>query len=228
MTTVRVIVADDQLLVRSGICMLLATEADLDVVGEAEDGTIAVEMVRALQPDVVLMDVSMPGLTGVEATRLITADAFSADPGRPVKVLMMTGYNVDVAVFDALRAGASGFLLKDAAPTELVRAVREVAAGGGWLDPAVTLSLVREFAARPEPALRTPAELARLTGREREVLILVAHGLTNAEIAARLHVGEGTVKTHLGRIFTKLGLRDRAQAVVAAYQSGLVTVPSRP
>jgi DNA-binding NarL/FixJ family response regulator len=220
--TIRVLLADDQPLVRAGIAMLLEAEPDMEVVAGTDDGAEAVARARALQPDVVVMDVRMPGVDGVEATGRITADGFSADGDNPVKVLILTTYHVDEAVYAALRAGASGFLLKDAVPAELVAAVRAVAAGEAWLDPAVARNLLREFAARPDPNVPTPAELRRLSAREVEVLRLVAHGLSNAEIAERLVVGEATVKTHLGRVFIKLGLRDRAQAVVAAYQTGLV------
>jgi DNA-binding NarL/FixJ family response regulator len=217
---IRVVVADDQPLVRGGFAMILSAESDIQVVSEASDGIQAIEQAAALQPDVVLMDVRMPGIDGVEATQRITADGFSDDD--PVKVLILTTYNVDEAVYAAIRAGASGFLLKDAAPHDLVAAVRAVAAGDGWLAPAVARGLVREFAARPQRWTPGPVELDRLTPRERHVLTLVAHGLSNAEIAEYLVVGVATVKTHFGRILTKLGLRDRAQAVVLAYRSGLV------
>jgi DNA-binding NarL/FixJ family response regulator len=219
---IRVLLADDQPLVRAGIAMLLAAQSDIEIVGESGDGAQAVSQAASLQPDVIVMDVRMPTMDGVEATRLATADTFAADRDRPVKVLVLTTYNADETVYAALRAGASGFLLKDAAPAELVAAVRAVAAGDGWLDPSVTRAMLHEFAARPQPCVRTPAELARLTPREREVLVLVAHGLSNTEIAGRLFIGEGTVKTHLGRILVKLSLRDRAQAVATAYQTGLV------
>lgn len=225
---IRVVVADDQPLVRSGIAMILAGEPDIDVVAEAENGETAVELTARLQPDLVLMDVRMPGMDGVEATRTITSDGFCRDPDAPVKVLMLTTYNAQDAVHQALRAGASGFLLKDAVPTELVRAVQVVAAGNAWLDPAVTSELIKEFALRHDPLRPTPAQLDHLTPRERDVLVLVAHGLSNADIAARLVIGEATVKTHFGRILMKLHLRDRAQAVVAAYQSGLVQPGTAP
>ncbi|WP_233558716.1 response regulator [Micromonospora radicis] len=213
---IRVLLADDQPLVRSGIAMLLAAEPDIEVVGECGDGAEALASARRLRPDVVLMDVRMPGVDGVAATRAIAAD----DTG--VRVLVLTTYHVDDAVRAALRAGASGFLLKDAVPAELTMAVRAVAAGEAWLDPAVTRSLLTEFAAlgaQPGPAA---AELARLTDRERQVLVQMAYGLSNAEIAARLHIGDATVKTHVGRVLMKLGLRDRAQAVAAAYRGGLM------
>jgi DNA-binding NarL/FixJ family response regulator len=219
---IKVLVVDDQDLVRGGIVMLLSAEPDIEVVGEAADGAEAVDKALQLQPDVVLMDVRMPGLDGVEATQQITEDQFSRDSDRPVKVLILTTYHLDDAVYGALRAGASGFLLKNAVPAELVRALHAVAAGDAWLDPAVARGLLNEFAARPDQARTTPVAMRQLTARERDVLILVARGLSNAEIAERLFIGEATVKTHFGRVLMKLGLRDRVQAVVAAYESGLV------
>lgn len=220
------LVVDDQPVVRAGIEMLLKLESDLELVGGAGDGVRAIEQCRQLQPDVVVMDVRMPGVDGVEATRQITKDTFAADANRPIKVLILTTYNVDEAVYAAVRAGASGFLLKDAVPDELVRAIRAVADGDGWLDPAVTRNLLKEFAARPEPLVLTGAELSQLTAREREVFILVGHGLSNGEIAERLVISEATVKTHLGRVLMKLGLRDRSQAIVAAYRNRLITFDS--
>ncbi|MET8689171.1 response regulator transcription factor [Streptomyces sp. NPDC004732] len=221
---IRVLIADDQAMVRSALAMLLTGEDGIEVVGEAADGAEAVALAAGLRPTVVVMDVRMPGTDGVEATRQITADAF---PGE-TRVLVLTTYNVSEAVYQALRAGASGFLLKDAAPGELVSAVQALADGDGWLDPAVIADMLAEFAARPERIRPAPAELAALTCREREVLVLVAHGLSNSEIAAHLFIGEATVKTHIGRILLKLGMRDRAQAVAAAYQSGLVAPGSSP
>jgi DNA-binding NarL/FixJ family response regulator len=220
--SIRVILVDDQPLIRGGLAMLLAAEADIDVVGEADDGVQAVEQAISLQPDVVVMDVSMPRMDGVEATRRVTSDSFSRHPDRTVKVLILTTYNLDETVYAALRAGASGFLLKEAVPAELARAVRAIAAGDGWLDPAITLGLLKEFAARPDSHLPTPAQLEQITPREREVLALIAYGLSNAEVAERLFISEGTVKTHYGRTLMKLGLRDRAQAVAVAYHTGLV------
>ena len=219
---IRVLLADDQPLVRAGLAMLLNAEPDIEVVAQAGDGAQAVEEAGRLQPDVVVMDVRMPVVDGVEATRQIAADGFSKNADRQVKVLILTTYHADETVYAALRAGASGFLLKDAAPEELTQAVQAVAGGEAWLHPAVARRLLDEFAARPDPHTPTPAEMQQLTAREREVLVLVAHGLSNGEIAVRLFVGEATVKTHLARVFVKLGLRDRAQAVVAAFQSGLV------
>jgi DNA-binding NarL/FixJ family response regulator len=219
---IRVVIADDQPLVRSGIAMILSGESDIEVIGEARDGEEAISLAARLQPDIVLMDVRMPGMDGVTATRTIASDQFSRNPDAPVKVLMLTTYNVQDSVYHALRAGASGFLLKAAVPEEIVRAVRNVAMGNGWLDPAVTAELISEFASRQDPLRPTPAEMSELTSRERQVLILVAQGLSNTEIAVDLVISEATVKTHFGRILMKLRLRDRAQAVVVAYQTGLV------
>jgi len=213
-----VLIVDDQELVRTGFRVVLESESDLEVVGEAGDGAEAVEIARTLRPDVVLMDVRMPVLDGIEATRRIRdgLDANSAP-----RVLVLTTFDLDEHVYAALRAGASGFLLKDVKAAQLVEAVRTVAAGDALIAPAVTKRLMVEFAARPaEP--EPPPELAELTPRELEVLELVARGLSNGEIAKRLVVGEATVKTHVTRILTKLGLRDRVQAVVLAYESGIV------
>ncbi|MFC4945591.1 response regulator [Pseudonocardia sp. GCM10023141] len=219
---IRVIVADDQPLVRSGLAMLLDAADDVEIVGEAADGQEAVTGAQQLQPDIVVMDVRMPVMDGVEATRRITADGFSRNPDAPVKVLVLTTYHVDHTVHEALRAGASGFLLKDTAPADLLAATRAVAAGDAWLQPAVARDLLAEFAARPDPRAPDAGLLARLTPREREVLVLVAQGRTNVEIAESLFVGEVTVKTHVGRIFMKLELRDRVHAVITAYEHGIV------
>jgi DNA-binding NarL/FixJ family response regulator len=219
---IRVLIAEDQPVVRAALATLLNTEANIEVVGTVGDGAQAIEQARALQPDVVVMDLRMPEVDGVEATRCITDDEFSAQADKLIKVLVLTTYNVDVAVVNALRAGASGFVLKDAVPGDLIRAIESVAAGDGWLDPAVTGTLLKEFTARSEPVMRTRAELGQLTAREREVLVLVGHGLSNSEVASRLFIGEATVKTHLGRVLTKLGLRDRSQAIAAAYKNGLI------
>ena len=213
--TIRVVVADDQALMRGGFRMILDAEDDLEVVGEAIDGTDAVRAVERLRPDVVVMDVRMPTMDGIEATRRVTA----SEP--PPKVLILTTFDLDEYVYDALRAGASGFLLKDRPPEELVAAVRIVASGEALLAPSVTRRLIAEFASRPEPVI-APAGLDDLTEREREVLVLMAQGASNAEIAGRLFVAETTVKTHVGHVLRKLDLRDRAQAVVFAYESGLV------
>jgi DNA-binding NarL/FixJ family response regulator len=211
---IRVVIADDEPLVRRGIALILRAEHDIDVVGEAGDGVAVGHLVASAHPDVVVMDVRMPEVDGVEATRRLAGS-------RP-RILMISTYNVDAAVAAALRAGAAGFVLKDAAPAELVSAVRAVHDGEGWLDPGVTRTLISEFAARPPETPPTLAALARLTPREREVLVLVAHGMTNVEIAEHLIVGASTVKTHLQRILCKLGLRGRTDAVVTAYRSGMV------
>jgi DNA-binding NarL/FixJ family response regulator len=217
---IRVLVADDQALVRTGFRMILDTEDGIDVVAQAADGVEAVELARRHVPDVVLMDVRMPRLDGIEAAARLVGPG--ADPPVPVRVLMLTTFDLDDYVYAALRNGASGFLLKDTPPEDLVRAIRVVAAGEALLAPTVTRRLIEELSqvpARPAP----PPGLATLTDREREVLGLVARGLSNGEIAAELILGETTVKTHVGRILTKLGLRDRVQAVVLAYESGLIT-----
>jgi DNA-binding NarL/FixJ family response regulator len=223
--SLRVVIADDQALVRAGFRMILEADADVQVVGEAADGEQAVSAVRRLDPDVVLMDVRMPVLDGLEATRRILSDRNS--PPRP-RVIMLTTFDVDEYVFTALRAGASGFLLKDVSPEQLVAAVRLVAAGDALLAPSITRRLVERFAAPDRGALRGAPSieidgLSTLTGREREVLVLMARGMSNSELAEHLMLSEATVKTHVARILGKLGLRDRVQAVVVAYESGLVT-----
>jgi DNA-binding NarL/FixJ family response regulator len=212
-----VLIVDDQALVRGGFRLILDTTPDLDVVGEAADGAEGVRKTRALRPDVVLMDVRMPGMDGLEATR-----ALLADPGASYRILILTTFDLDEYVYQALQAGASGFLLKDAPPEALIHGVRTVAAGDTLLAPAVLTRLVAEYVDRPRPD--AAGALAALTGREREVLQCVGRGLSNVEIAALLHLSEATVKTHVTRTFTKMGLRDRAQAVVTAYETGLVQV----
>jgi DNA-binding NarL/FixJ family response regulator len=216
---VRVVVADDQELVRSGFVMIVDAQPDLVVVGEAADGEEAVTVARREHADVVLMDVRMPRVDGIEATRRLAG----ADVADPVKVVILTTFDLDEYVFEALRAGASGFLLKDVRREDLVQAVRVVAAGEALLAPAVTRRLIEDFARRPAAlAPRVAAELDRLTPREREVLELIGRGRNNAEIGAELYVGEATVKTHVGRVLMKLDLRDRVQAVIFAYEAGLV------
>lgn len=215
---IRVALADDQSLVRAGFRMLLQAEDDITVVGEVDDGAAAIALARTAKPDVVLMDVRMPGMDGLEATRQITADPALA----AVRILILTTFELDEYVFEALRSGASGFLVKHTDPPELLHAVRVVAAGEALLSPSVTRRLIAEFASRPARRGATPAALAALTDREREVVGLVAEGLTNDEIAAELVVSPATARTHVSRAMMKLAARDRAQLVVFAYQSGLV------
>ncbi|MFD7834262.1 response regulator [Streptomyces sp. NPDC059761] len=214
---IRVLLADDQALVRAGFRALLDAQPDIEVAGEAADGAEAVRLARGLRPDIALMDIRMPGLDGLAATRTITSD-----PGlAAVKVVMLTTFELDEYVFEAIRSGASGFLVKDTEPEELLRAVRAVVAGDALLSPGVTRRLIAEFAARSK-APEAAAGLDRLTEREREVMALVGLGLSNAEIARRLVVSPLTAKTHVSRTMIKLGARDRAQLVVLAYESGLV------
>jgi DNA-binding NarL/FixJ family response regulator len=213
---IRVVLADDQEMIRAGLRMLLDFQPDLEVVGEASDGVEVVEVVARTRPDVVLMDVRMPRCDGIEAARRVLAG------GADVGVVVLTTFDEDASLADALAAGVSGFLLKTAPPEQLLHAVRTVAAGNGLLDPAVTLRVIAASARSPRPDGRAAALLETLTARETEVLRLVAEGLTNAEIAARLFLGEATVKTYLSRMLTKLDLRDRVQAVAFAFRSGLV------
>jgi DNA-binding NarL/FixJ family response regulator len=215
---IKVLIADDQAMVREGFGALLAAQPDLLIVGEVGNGAEAVAAARRLDPDVVLMDVRMPVLDGLSATRQLLGDRRADRP----RVLILTTFDLDDYVYEALRAGASGFLLKDAPAADLVHAVRVIAAGDALLAPAVTRRLIAEFAARPRPDRPRPTALSALTARETEVLRLIARGRSNGEIAADLVVAEQTVKTHVSRILGKLGLRDRAQAVVLAYESGLV------
>jgi len=218
---VRIVIADDQALVRAGLATLLDSQPGLTVVGQAGTGEEAVQLARKLAPDVVLMDIRMPVLNGLAATRRILS-APPAPGAHPVRVVVLTTYDLDEYVYEALRAGASGFLLKHAPPEELLLGVRAAADGGALLSPQVTRRLVAEFAARRPAARQPPPELARLTPREREVLDLVISGRSNTEIAGALFVSQSTVKTHLGHILDKLGLRDRVQAVVFGYEHGLV------
>ncbi|HYN92730.1 MAG TPA: response regulator transcription factor [Pilimelia sp.] len=217
--TIRVVIADDQAMGREGFGALLGAQSDITVVGDAADGAQAVAVARRLAPDVVLMDVRMPELDGLAATRQLLGDRATVDAP---KVIILTTFDLDDYVYEALRAGASGFLLKDAPAADLVAAVRIVAAGEALLAPSVTRRLIAEFAARPGPSRPRPVSLRELTPRETEVLRLIARGRSNSEIAADLVVAEQTVKTHVGRILAKLALRDRAQAVVLAYEAGLV------
>jgi DNA-binding NarL/FixJ family response regulator len=225
---ITVLLADDHPLIRKGFRLILDAEPDIEVVGEASDGTAAVSLATALRPDVVLMDVRMPGRDGIEATRDMGA------AGLPSKVLILTTFDLDDYVYSGLRAGASGFLLKDTQPDDLAAAIRTVAAGDAVLAPGATRRLIRQFATRqPEhteqPSSRRAEQIRRaLTGREQDVFALVAAGMSNSEIAARLHLSTGTVKIHVGRILAKLGLRDRIQAVVLAYETALITPGSQP
>jgi DNA-binding NarL/FixJ family response regulator len=214
-----VLIVDDQALVRAGFRMILDAEEDIDVAGEAADGADAVAEARRLKPDVILMDVRMPQVDGIEATRRVLAD------GLDTKVVMLTTFDMDEYVYDALRAGASGFLLKDVPPEQLVAGIRAVAQGDALLAPSVTRRVIEEFVRRPPASVQTmPPEVAELTARELEVLQLVAKGLSNAEIAKELFVSETTVKTHVAHVLTKLAVRDRVQAVVLAYECGLAGV----
>ena len=217
---IRVLIVDDQMMVREGFSVLLGAMPDIEVVGEAVNGREAIAQVATLRPDVVLMDIRMPELNGIEATReIVAADA-------DAKVLVLTTFDLDEYVYQALRAGASGFLLKDASARQLAEGVRVVAAGEALLAPTVTKRLINEFAKAPANSSRPPAmaQIGELTERETEVLVLIAQGLSNVEIAAHLVVAESTIKTHVSRILVKLGLRDRTQAAVFAYEAGLVRV----
>ena len=214
--TLRVLIADDQPLARTGLRKIFDADPEIEVVGEAEDGLDAVELAKRRDPDVVVMDIRMPRLDGLEATRRILKD------GDNRRVLVLTTFDLDEYVYGALQAGASGFMLKDAPPEELLTAVRVIARGDALLAPAVTRRVVEHFGALPQPSPELKERLAELTAREREVLEIVAQGRTNAEIAAELVLGEGTVKTHVRSLLAKLGARDRVQAVIFAYESGMV------
>jgi DNA-binding NarL/FixJ family response regulator len=215
--TIRVLIADDQALVRGGFRLIVDAAPDMTVVAEAADGAGAVSAAREHHPDVVLMDIRMPGVDGIEATRLITG----SQDTRETRILVLTTFDLDEYVFAALRAGASGFLLKDTSPEDLLAAIRVVAAGDALLGPKITRHLIEEFTRRPEREVAP--DLAVLTEREQEVLVEIAHGLTNAELAERLHMSPATAKTHVSRLLAKLDARDRAQLVIVAYETGLVT-----
>ena len=214
---IRVLVADDEALVRGGISMILEAQPDMEVVAEAADGAEAIRLCREVAPDVALLDVRMPGLTGIDATRQIVAQ-----PGSPVRVLILTTFDDDEYLYETMKAGASGFLLKSLPPEQLAHAVRAVAAGDCLLAPAITRRLIERFVRRPAPGVKVPPELGDLTERELEVLRLIARGCSNSEIASSLFLSEGTVKTHVNRVFRKLQLRDRVHAVLFAYETGLV------
>ncbi|MCU1429924.1 MAG: DNA-binding response regulator [Actinomycetia bacterium] len=219
MTTIGVVIADDQALLRGGFRVLIDAAPDMRILGEAADGAAAVALVRDQRPDVVLMDIRMPDVDGIEATRRIKADETTAQ----TRVLILTTFDLDQYVYAALRAGASGFMLKDTSPEELLAGIRIVAAGDGLLSPSVTRRLIERFATGPEAALPNPAVLDQITDREREVLVEVSRGLSNVEIAEHLHMSAATAKTHVSHLFTKLRARDRAQLVVIAYESGLAS-----
>lgn len=225
--TIRVVIADDDTLVRTGLRLMIETQDDLDVVGEAENGEVAIRLAEELSPDVVLMDIRMPDVDGLEATREITRLGPRSDDAPPTRVLILTTFEVDEYVYEAVRAGASGFLLKRTPPEELLAGIRIVADGEALLSPSITRRLMREFAAAtaggPSPTDVRTRELDRLTDREREVLVLIAQGLDNREIAEACFIGESTVKTHVKHILMKLELRDRIHAVVFAYEAGLVS-----
>ena len=216
---IRVGVADDQALVRSGFCVLLRSEPDIEVVGEAANGTEAVRLARLEKPDVMLMDIRMPEMDGLEATRQITSDAAA----QATRVLILTTFDLDEYVFDALRAGASGFLLKDTQPVDLLTAVRVIADGEALLAPKITRRLIEEFARTPTPAVMSSVPVESLTEREREVLVAIAKGMSNAEIAEQLFMSHATAKTHVSHLLTKLNARDRAQLVMLAYEAGIAT-----
>jgi DNA-binding NarL/FixJ family response regulator len=224
---IRILLVDDQALARAGFRMILDAEREMEVVGEAGDGREAIDQVRSLRPDVVLMDIRMPELDGLEASRRILADGVAGDEAP--RILMLTTFDLDEYVYEALRAGASGFLLKDTPPEQLVAAIQVVAAGDALLSPSITRRVISEFVkgTGPKPQAQFP-RLQDLTARELEVLVLIARGLSNAEIAKALYVSETTVKTHVARILMKLGLRDRVQAVVLAYEAGVVTPGDNP
>lgn len=215
---------DDQPLARAGMKMLVQTEKDIDIISEASDGEEALIHARAERPDVILMDVRMPGTDGVAATRAIINEGLTSQHGEPIRILILTTYDVDEHVYAALQAGASGFLIKDSAPIEIVAAIRAVAAGEAWLSPTITRRLIDEIATRPKSPTIASEKMSQLTPRERDVLILLAQGLSNRDVAKRLNISEATAKTHLTHIMTKLGVRDKTQAVIAAYQTGLVPV----
>jgi len=222
MSTVKVLIADDQALVRAGFRMILDSQADIEVVGEAADGSQALTLAAERQPDVVLMDIRMPGLDGIAATRaLVASDASTA------RVIILTTYELDEYLFEALQAGASGFLLKDVVPEDLIRGVRVVADGGALLAPSVTQTLIAAFAGRARRSQAAAADLSGLTPRETEILTLIGTGLTNGQIAAELVISENTVKTHVARVFDKLGIHERVQAVIIAFDTGLVTPQGR-
>jgi DNA-binding NarL/FixJ family response regulator len=216
---IRIVVVDDQPLIRAGIKMVVNSQKDIAVIAEAVDGQDAVTQIRSQRPDIVLMDVRMPGIDGIAATRTVIDEGLTAQNGQPIRVIILTTFHDDEYVHAALRAGVSGFLLKDAPPTEIIAAIRAVADGDAWLNPTVTRRLIRKFAAQPDAHAPMPAQMA-------QVLILLAQGLSNADVAKKLSISEATVKTHLAHVMAKLEVREKAHAVIAAYQSGLVQAQS--
>jgi DNA-binding NarL/FixJ family response regulator len=222
--SIRVLIVDDQSLVRAGFRMILDAQPDIDVIGEAADGNDAVRLAQQRLPDVVLMDIRMPGLDGIAATRILAGP----EAPRPLRVVILTTYNLDEYVFDALAAGASGFLLKDVRPEDLAEGIRLVASGDALLAPSVTRRLIAEFAQQHRPSRLDPSSLGALSPRELEVLELIARGQSNAEIADTLYLSENTVKTHVTHILDKLGLRDRVQAVIHAYETGVIEPGTKP
>jgi DNA-binding NarL/FixJ family response regulator len=226
MSAIRVIIADDEALARGGIRNLLKNEEDIEIVAEVVDGRNAIDQARTQRPDVILMDVRMPGIDGVNATRTVVEEGLTAQNGEPIKIIMLTTYDLDQYVYDALQAGASGFLLKHVVPAEIAAAIRAVSTGGACLDPVIARRLIEKINALPDQKpISTPAQLAQLTPRERDVLILLAQGLSNIEVGKRLGIAEATVKTNLAKIMPKLGVRAKAQAVIVAYQAGIVPFP---
>lgn len=223
----RVVLIDDEELIRAGLALVLATEPDIEVIGEAGDGQAGLELVAGLQPDVVVMDIRMPIMDGVAATRILTSEEFRLNGAGAIPVLILTTFNDEEAVHAALRAGASGFLLKNSAPKILAAAIRALSKGAGWLDPNVTKGLLEEFSSRPGPLIPRTAEFHDLTRREMEVLAAIASGMNNSQIAEKFFLSEATVKTHVHRILMKLGVADRSQAVVAAFRWGLVRPDDR-
>ncbi|MDF2048893.1 response regulator transcription factor [Arthrobacter sp. Cr_A7] len=223
----RVVLIDDEELVRAGLTLVLATEPDIEVVGEAGDGQSGLEIVAGLQPDVVVMDIRMPTMDGVAATKILTSEGFNLNGAGAIPVLILTTFNDEQAVHAALRAGASGFLLKNSAPKILAAAIRALSKGAGWLDPNVTKGLLEEFSSRPEPLIPKAPKSSGLTEREMEVLTAIANGMNNSQIAEKLFLSEATVKTHVHRILMKLGVTDRSQAVSAAFRWGLVRSDDR-
>jgi DNA-binding NarL/FixJ family response regulator len=224
---IQVIVVDDQSLARAGITTVVNSQKDMSVVAEAANGQEALDQIRSQRPNVVLMDIRMPGTDGIDAARTVVDEDLTAQNGQPIKVIILTTFEHDEYIYAALRAGVSGFLLKDADTTEIISAIRAVAAGDAWLNPSVTARLLGEFASQSAQHMPTPAQMSGLTDRERNVLTSLAQGQTNAEVAEKLSINEATVRTYVSHVITKLKVRDKTQAVVAAYRHGLVKPPTQ-